>query len=117
MVSQWRYALSLHSSMNSGSFFFEDIRRMTSSLKPGATESVSISVTNPYLYSWFAIDSSVCSGVLIEFLLCPIVLCPTVGVQPCSLLVPVPHLSNGILFNLYKKVKIEVKKRADPAER
>src|SRR3972149_6400177 len=37
--------------MNSGSCFFAEIRRMTSSLKPAGIVSASISVTKPYLYS------------------------------------------------------------------
>src|SRR5438874_11207967 len=51
MVSQRRYALRRHSSMNSGSFFFEEISRMMSSLRPAGTVSVSTSVTNPYAYA------------------------------------------------------------------
>src|SRR5437868_15122631 len=51
MVSQRRYALSRHSSMNSGSFFLAEIVRIMSSLRPGGTVSVSTSVTNPYAYS------------------------------------------------------------------
>src|SRR5437764_6809550 len=51
MVSHRRYALSRHSSMNSGSFFFAEIVRMMSSLSPAGTVSVSTSVTNPYAYS------------------------------------------------------------------
>src|SRR3982750_3962131 len=37
--------------MNSGSFFFAEIVRITSSLSPAGTVSVSTSVTNPYAYS------------------------------------------------------------------
>src|SRR5438046_3215689 len=51
IVSQRRYALRRHSSMNSGSFFFAEIVRIISSLRPGGTVSVSTSVTNPYAYS------------------------------------------------------------------
>src|SRR5450830_1532287 len=51
MVSQRRYALRRHSSMNDGSFFFAEMVRMMSSLRPGGTVSVSTSVTNPYAYS------------------------------------------------------------------
>src|SRR3954464_951735 len=51
MVSQRRYALRRHSSMNSGSFFFAEIVRIMSSLSPAGTVSVSTSVTNPYAYS------------------------------------------------------------------
>jgi hypothetical protein len=49
IVSQWRYAFSRHSSMNSGSFFFAEIRRTTSSLRPRGIVSDSMSVTKPYL--------------------------------------------------------------------
>ena len=48
-----------HSSMNSGSFFFAEIRRMTSSFRPGGTESAPMSVMNPYWYSRAARDSIV----------------------------------------------------------
>src|SRR6267378_8057194 len=51
IVSQRRYALRRHSSMNSGSFFFAEMVRMMSSLRPAGTVSVSTSVTNPYAYS------------------------------------------------------------------
>jgi hypothetical protein len=51
IVSQWRYALSRQSVIHSGSFFLREIRRMMSSLMPGGAESVSTSVTKPYLYS------------------------------------------------------------------
>src|SRR3954449_8461816 len=37
--------------MNAGSFFFAEMVRMMSSLRPGGTGSVSTSVTNPYAYS------------------------------------------------------------------
>jgi len=37
--------------MNSGSPFFSEILRTTSSLRPGASASVSMSLTKPYLYS------------------------------------------------------------------
>ena len=40
--------------MKSGSPFFAEMRRITSSLRPGATLSWSISVTKPYWYSWSA---------------------------------------------------------------
>src|SRR5574340_1351966 len=37
--------------MNAGSFFFAEMRRITSSESPGATLSVSTSVTKPCVYS------------------------------------------------------------------
>src|SRR5882762_961709 len=37
--------------MNDGSFFFAELVRMMSSLRPDGTVSVSTSVTNPYAYS------------------------------------------------------------------
>ena len=40
-----------HSSMNSGSSFLCEMRRMTSSLRPGGATSDSMSVTKPHLYS------------------------------------------------------------------
>src|SRR5437899_12256776 len=49
--AQCRYALSRHWSMNSGSFFLAEIRRMVSSFRPLGTLSSSISVTKPHLYS------------------------------------------------------------------
>src|SRR2546422_10241325 len=52
IFSQLRYARSRHSSIHAGSPFFWEISRMTSSLRPGATVSDSISVTKPYLYGW-----------------------------------------------------------------
>src|SRR5438874_4274245 len=54
MVSQCRYALSRKSSIHCGSFFFAEMKRMTSSFSPGGAESASMSVTNPHLYSRFA---------------------------------------------------------------
>src|SRR2546421_6671958 len=39
ILSQWRYALSRHSSIHSGSPFLVEISRMTSSLRPGGTRS------------------------------------------------------------------------------
>ena len=44
IVSQWRYALSRQSSNHFGSFFFAEICRTMSSLRPGGTLSVSMSV-------------------------------------------------------------------------
>src|SRR5690606_7554097 len=51
MPCQRRKAFSRHSVMNSGSFFFDEIRRTTSSLRPGGIWSDSISVTKPCWYS------------------------------------------------------------------
>src|SRR3970282_279788 len=45
--------------MNSGSCFFAEIRRITSSFKPGGTVSASMSVTKPYLYSLWVRSSTV----------------------------------------------------------
>src|SRR5690242_8790720 len=50
-VSHFRYALSRHSRSHSGSSFFAEIARTTSSLKPGGKTSASIGVTKPYAYS------------------------------------------------------------------
>src|SRR5262245_27408710 len=55
--SQRRYALSRHSTMNSGSFFLAAIARTTSSLSPGGSVSDSMSVTNPASYSRVIRDS------------------------------------------------------------
>ncbi len=66
MVSQVRYALRRHSSSHSGSRFFAEIRRTTSSLRPFGTLSVSTSVTKPYRYSRLASSSIVRVAVLIE---------------------------------------------------
>ena len=52
--------------MNCGSFFFAEIRRMTSSLRPGGTESDSMSVTKPHLYSRLASSSTVRSSLFID---------------------------------------------------
>src|SRR5574337_549477 len=51
--------------MNSGSFFFAEIMRMTSSLNPQGIVSASTSVTKPYLYSWLARASIAFVDVLI----------------------------------------------------
>src|SRR5659263_743907 len=51
MVSQWRYALRRRSRRNSGSFFRDEISRMTPSLSPFGTVSASTDVTNPQRYS------------------------------------------------------------------
>src|ERR1043165_6101963 len=45
--------------MNSGSFFFAEISRITSSFNPAGIVSASISVTKPYLYSRWARSSAV----------------------------------------------------------
>ena len=45
--------------MKLGSFFLAEIKRMISSLSPRGTVSASISVTNPYLYSWLTNSSVV----------------------------------------------------------
>src|SRR3954470_14395915 len=50
IFSQFRYALSRHSSIHSGSSFLAEMSRITSSFKPGGTTSDSMSVTKPYLY-------------------------------------------------------------------
>ena len=52
IVSQWRYALSRHSSRNAGSPFFCEMSRMMSSFSPAGTTSESMDVSNPYLYGW-----------------------------------------------------------------
>ena len=49
IFTQLRYALRRQSSIHSGSPFFAEMSRMTSSLKPGGTTSASMSVMNPYL--------------------------------------------------------------------
>src|SRR6476659_811726 len=56
---QTRNAFSRHSSSHSGSFFFAEIIRTTSSLRPFGISSASMSVTNPYLYSRVASSSMV----------------------------------------------------------
>ncbi len=45
--------------MNSGSPFLAEIKRMTSSFRPGGTVSAPMSVMNPYWYSRAARDSIV----------------------------------------------------------
>src|SRR5260370_36381703 len=52
--------------MNLGSFFFSEIMRMTSSLRPRGTVSASISVTNPCLYSRLASSAIVLVAVGIK---------------------------------------------------
>src|SRR5262249_376084 len=64
IVSQCRYDLSRHWSSQSGSCFLAEMRRTTSSLRPRGTVSLSISVTKPHLYSWFASFSMVSVAVL-----------------------------------------------------
>src|SRR5438094_3733903 len=71
IVSQCRKALSRHSSSHSGSPFLAEMRRMTSSLRPGATDSDSMSVTKPARYSraamsWAVIESEVMSGKVLN---------------------------------------------------
>ena len=51
IVCQRLYALSLHSSNQVGSSFFAEMSRITASLRPGGSVSVSTSVTKPYAYS------------------------------------------------------------------
>src|SRR4051812_38118676 len=63
MVNQCRYALSLHSSRNSGSPFLAEMKRMMSSLSPGGAASTPISVSNPHLYSRVASDSMLSAWV------------------------------------------------------
>src|SRR5271169_5066376 len=65
IFSQWRYAFKRHSSSHSGSPFLAEIRRITSSFKPGGTVSCSMSVTKPYLYSCVARNSTSVCGVAI----------------------------------------------------
>src|SRR5580698_3086479 len=65
IVSQWRNALSRQSVSHCGSFFLAEIRRMMSSFKPGGADSVSTSVTKPYLYSCLTRLSIVSVAVLI----------------------------------------------------
>ena len=48
-----------------GSFFFAEMWRMVSSLKPGGVDSDSTSVTKPYLYSCLTRLSMVSVAVLI----------------------------------------------------
>src|SRR2546425_7434916 len=67
IVSQCRYALSRHSSSQSGSPFLVEIRRITSSLRPTGTVSDSMSVTKPARYSraamsWAVIESELMRG-------------------------------------------------------
>src|SRR5882724_3634464 len=69
-LAQYRYAFSRHSSMNSGSCFFTEMTRMTSSFKPAGIESDSMSVTKPYLYSFFVRSSTVFVAVFIFPFLC-----------------------------------------------
>src|SRR3954471_22031231 len=66
MVSQCRNAFSRHSSNHSGSPFFFEISRMISSFNPGGADSVSTSVTKPYLYSCLTNPSIVSVAVLIK---------------------------------------------------
>src|SRR5437016_1720987 len=50
--------------MNGGSFFLAEIRRMMSSLSPLGTDSDSMSVTKPHLYSRLASSSIVLLSVV-----------------------------------------------------
>src|SRR6476660_8535750 len=50
IVSQCRYACSLNSSSHSGSFFFDEMSRIVSSLRPLGAVSDSISVLKPCSY-------------------------------------------------------------------
>src|SRR6476619_6975243 len=59
MFCQARNAFRRNSSSHSGSFFFAEIARTTSSLRPGGSVSDSMSVTKPYLYSRVASCSMV----------------------------------------------------------
>src|SRR3954462_15313259 len=67
IVSHRRNALRRHSSSHSGSFFFCEMRRTTSSFRPLAIVSLSTSLTKPYLYSRWAICSMVSVAVAIGF--------------------------------------------------
>ena len=64
--------------MKVGSFFLAEIKRTISSLSPRGTVSASISVTNPYLYSWLTRSSVVYVAVFMVStfpflrLVCPI---------------------------------------------
>src|SRR5437899_3648743 len=60
ILSQFRYALSRHASIHSGSPFFAEMSRMTSSFKPAGTTSDSMSVTKPYLYGCWT-----CASILV----------------------------------------------------
>src|SRR4029077_9990063 len=64
-LAQYRYAFRRHSSMNSGSCFFAEMTRIKSSFKPAGIESDSMSVTNPYLYSFFVRSVTVSVPVFI----------------------------------------------------
>src|SRR5688572_20652612 len=50
-VRQWRYALRRHSRSHSGSPFFAEMRRTTSSSSPCGIASDSMSVTKPWRYA------------------------------------------------------------------
>src|SRR3954462_8485455 len=63
MVSHRRNALRRHSSSHSGSFFFCEMRRTTSSLNRLGIASLSTSLTKPYLYSRLASCSIVSVAV------------------------------------------------------
>src|SRR5256885_17244461 len=63
-VIQWRKAFRRQSSMNSGSPFLAEIRRMVFSLRPLGTRSSSMSLMNPHLYSRSARSRIVSTFVL-----------------------------------------------------
>src|SRR5688572_33171319 len=67
IFSQARYDFSRNSSIHSGSPFFAEIARTTSSLRPGGKVSDSRMVSKPYLYSRVASCSMVSSEVDIIF--------------------------------------------------
>src|SRR6266480_240284 len=56
--------------MNSGSFFLAEIARTTFSFRPGGSESASMSLTKPHLYSRLARASSLLAVVLMTVLSC-----------------------------------------------
>src|SRR2546426_5129099 len=64
IVSQCRYDFRRHSKSHSGSPFFPEIRRITSSLRPTGTVSDSMSVTNPARYSRAAMSLAVIESEL-----------------------------------------------------
>ena len=66
MFCQARNAFRRNSSSHSGSLFFAEIARTTSSLRPGGSVSDSMSVTKPYLYSRVASCSMVSVEVVIS---------------------------------------------------
>src|SRR5438046_7784251 len=104
MVSQCRNALSRHASMNSGSSFFFEISRITSSFKPAGTTSDSMSVTKPYLYgcwTWASILVIVAPEVLSGHKLGSQIDCPIgilmvlsgLSTELVDVSIPLPHQS------------------------